>query len=447
MEIHATNIVYDICFMAVLMLVAKIIRAKIKFIQRLYIPSALIAGFLGLFLGPQFLDIIPFSGEISSYAGILIAVLFATMFLGNKSKASFKQMIGSVGDTFLVNASSEIMQFAVFILIGALILPLLFQGIHQAFGLMLPSGFVGGHGTAAAIGSVLADAGWEEATSVGQTFATIGLLGGIIFGVVLINIGTRKGYTKIIKSVEDLPEEMLTGLVPEKDRTSFGENTVNAMSIDTLTWHLALVMIAVGGAYLVNTGLKVLIPSVSFPVYGLALLCSIALQFVLKTFKMDAYVDKKIVTHIGSGATDWLVAFGVASINITVVMRYAMPIIFLSVLGFIMVFIWFFAVSPRFFRTYWFERALYIFGMSTGVIATGVILLRIADPEFKSGVLEDFGFAWIFLSIMDMLLVSFSPLFVMGHDGGFVYGFVLLLISILCLVLCKFMFKKKPSSE
>ena len=48
--------------------------------------------------------------------------------------------------------------------------------------------------------------------------------------------------------------------------------------------------------------------------------------------------------------------------------------------------------------------------MSTGVLATGVILLRIADPKFESGVLEDFGFAWIFLSIIDMLLVFFKDI-------------------------------------
>ena len=50
--------------MAALLFVGKIIRAKFGFIQKLYIPSALIAGFLGLILGHQFLNIIPFSNEI-----------------------------------------------------------------------------------------------------------------------------------------------------------------------------------------------------------------------------------------------------------------------------------------------------------------------------------------------------------------------------------------------
>ena len=65
MEIHAVNIIYDICIMSALMLIAKIIRTKIKIIQKLYIPSALVAGFLGLLLGKQFLNVIPFSSEIS----------------------------------------------------------------------------------------------------------------------------------------------------------------------------------------------------------------------------------------------------------------------------------------------------------------------------------------------------------------------------------------------
>ena len=442
MEFHVLNALYDLCMMSVLLFVGKVIRAKVRFVQKLYIPSALIAGFLGLFLGRQFLDILPFSNEISSYSGILIVVLFGSMFLGSKKKVSFSSMFKNVGDTFLVNGSSEIFQFALFILIGVLVLPLIFKGINPAFGLLLPAGFVGGHGTAAAIGSVLSEAGWADSVSIGQTFATIGLIFGIVCGVVLINIGARHGETKIIKDVKSLPDEMLSGLVPEDKRTSFGKSTVYSLSIDPLTWHLALVLMSVGLAYLANMGLKKILPAVSFPTYGLALLCSILIQQVLRLFKLDVYVDKDIVTHIGSSATDYLVAFGVASINVSVVLKYWIPIVVLSVLGMILVVLWFRVISPRFFRNYWFERGIYIFGMSTGVLATGVILLRICDPEFKSGVLEDFGFAWIFLSVLDMLLVSFSPMFILNGGGGTAYSCVLVMISALMLVMCRMMFRK-----
>ena len=446
MELHAVNLLYDFATAAMLLFAAKVLRCKLRFIQRDYIPAALIAGFLGLFLGPQFLNVLPFSGEIGNYPSILIAVLFGSMFVGARGKVSVKSVLKGAGDTMLVNGASEMMQFAVFILIGVTVLPMAFSGINDAFGLMLPSGFVGGHGTAAAIGGVLADAGWPDASTIGQTFATVGLLGGILLGVVLINVGARRGWTSVIKGVGYLPEEMLTGLVPEGKAAPLGKSTTNGVSIDSLTWHVCLVLVSVGMAYLVNEGLKVALPGVSFPTYGLALLCGIVVQLLLKIVKLDSNVDKDVVTHIGSSATDFLVVFGIASIKVSVVVQYWVPIIVLSVFGFMFVTVWLLLISRRFFRSYWFEHGIYIFGMSTGVLATGVILLRITDPEFRTGVLEDFGLAWIVLSVMDALLVAFAPVFVLAGQG---VGFSLALIaaSVAALVACRLMFGRKVQVE
>lgn len=439
MELNAVNLLYDFCIMSVLLMVSKVIRVKVKAVQNLFIPSALIAGFLALLLGEQGLGILHFSREVSSYPAILIAVLFASMFLGSDRKVSFRSMISSVGDTFFVNAASELAQFGLMIVVGATLLPMLFPGINRAFGLMLPAGFVGGHGTAAAVGDVVAENGWAEAISVGQTFATIGLLGGTAIGILLVNFGAKKEYTQMIQQVHLLPEEMRTGLVPEGERNSIGEATINPMSIDPLTWHLALILVSVGAAYLVNRGLKLLLPAVTFPIYGLALLCSIALQAILKAVKLAPYVDKQVATHIGSSATDYLVAFGVASTKVSVVIEYGLPILLMVALGFAFVIAWHFVVSRRFFRSYWYERSLYIFGMSTGVMAIGVVLLRIADPEFKTGVLEDFGLAWIFLSVIDLMIVSLSPLFVLS-GFGLPYGLVLIGLAVTSLLICKKMF-------
>ena len=234
--------------------------------------------------------------------------------------------------------------------------------------------------------------------------------------------------------MDELPEDMKTGLIAEENRTSMGKNTVSPMSIDPLTWHITLVLVAVGLAYLINEGLKIVFPSLSFPVYGLALITSILLQWVLSLFKLNQYVDKQVVTRVGSTATDYLVGFGVASINVNIVLKYWIPIVVLSALGLILVVFWQFVISKRFFHNYWFERGIYIFGLSTGVMATGVILLRVTDPEFKSGVLEDFGFALIFLSIMDMLIVSLSPMFIVNGMGT-IAGIVYCLIALACLLL------------
>ncbi len=365
MEFSALDLTFDVCIMSALLVLGKIIRTRVPLLQNLFIPSALIAGFIGIILGPFCLNWVPLSSQASSYAGILIAVLFATLYLGRRSQGSFKEMFRQVGDTFMLNGAAEILQYGIALILGGILIATVFQGVTEWFPILMPGGFVGGHGTAAAIGSVFEEGGWAEATTVGQTFATFGLLGGIISGIIAINYCANKGWTTEIRKVKDMPEEVRVGLVPEKDRIPMGENTVNPMSIDPLAWHVALVMVAVGGAYLINAGLKILFPQVSVPVYGIALLVGVVLFALLKLIKLDSYVDQRVVSRIGSCATDYLVAFGVATININVVLQYWAIILVLCLLGFVLVALYFFYISRHLFSNHWVERGIFIWGWST----------------------------------------------------------------------------------
>ena len=81
-----------------------------------------------------------------------------------------------------------------FILIGVAVLPIFFlQESIKAFGLMLPAGFCRW-----TWGQLLQSEvywqrmGWSDATSIGQTFATIGLLGGIFGGVAVHQYWSKK---------------------------------------------------------------------------------------------------------------------------------------------------------------------------------------------------------------------------------------------------------------
>ena len=51
----------DTGIISVLLLLGKLMRVKIRFIQRLFIPPSLLAGFIGLSLGPHGFGIIPLS--------------------------------------------------------------------------------------------------------------------------------------------------------------------------------------------------------------------------------------------------------------------------------------------------------------------------------------------------------------------------------------------------
>lgn len=443
MNFTATTLFYDFAIMSALLFVANILRTKLKFLQNWYIPSSLIAGLLGIIGGKFFLNILPLSSSISTYPSIMISVLFGTLLIGRKQKSSFKQTIEKVGDTFGITTSGIMIQWGVGIAASLLLAAAVFPNLNPGFGMLMASGFEGGHGTAAAVGSALADGcGWTSATSIGQTFATIGLLVGIFGGILLINIGTHKKWTRVIKEVNGLPEEMKTGLVEEKDRKSIGDATVNSVAIDPIAWHLCIIIAAVGGAYLLNNVLKGIWPAFSVPTYGIALICGWLMNKLLLFLKLDGYVDHRVITRIGSCVTDYLVGFGVASINIKVVMVYAVPLILISIVGFACCLTWLLVVSRHVFHNYWFERGIYIFGMCTGVMAIGVILYRICDPDYKTPVLEDVGIAGIFTTFVDMFQVSIVP--IMYMNGQLLPAMVIwLMVPCVIVAVCAFFYKWK----
>lgn len=73
----AWDVFTDLGWMGLLILIGVLLRAWVKPIQSLFLPAGLIAGLLGLILGPNVLNIIPFSSSVPIYSSILIAVVFA----------------------------------------------------------------------------------------------------------------------------------------------------------------------------------------------------------------------------------------------------------------------------------------------------------------------------------------------------------------------------------
>jgi ESS family glutamate:Na+ symporter len=430
MEFGPYNMLMDFALMSVLLFIAQIMRAKIKLVQNLFLPSSLIAGFLALFLGKQFLKILPFTDNASSYPYMLVVVLFASLFIGNSQKTSFKQTMNKVGDTFIINSAVYFAQYGFALVIGGFILSKFFPEVNQAFAILMPGGFIGGHGAAAAFGGTFKELiGWNEALPIGQTFATIGLLVGVFGGLILINIGTRKKATRFIKTMAELPKSMQTGLVPLEEQTSMGNDTVNPMSMDPLTWHVLLILIASAGGYYFTNWFKTIMPTVGLPMFSVAMIAGVILQSILSLLRLNTFVDKKIITRIGSSCTDYLVAFGVATIKLSIVIKYIVPIVILTLIGVIFGVAYLFLVGRKLFRNFWFERSIFIFGWSTGVIAIGITLLRIVDPQFKSKALEDYGMAYVFMSFIEIALISLLPIIVV-NGYGMIAGLVLLAIFI-----------------
>ena len=436
MDFGPYSLLMDFGLMSILLFVAQLIRSKVKIVQNLYLPSALVAGFMGLMLGDQFLGIIPFSSKLSSYPYMLIVVLFASLFIGREEMESFKKVIDEVGDTFSLNLAAEIGGFGSALLLGGLIITHFFPSVPKAFPLLQPAGFVGGHGYAAAIGGSLQNLmGWEEALTIGQTFATIGILSSVLLGLLLINIATRIDATRFISTMSDLPESMRTGLVSEdKERNSLGEETVNPMSIDPLAWHALLILIATAGGYYGYHAFDALPFSVTLPMMCISMLAGVALHFFLKAIGMGEYVDRDIITRLGSTSTDYLVAFGIASIKISIVVKYLVPIIIMCVIGLGFNTLFLFFAGRKLFHNFWFERSIFVYGWTSGTVSIGVTLLRVVDPQFDSGALTDYGMAYVFISFIELGLVALTPVYV-ANGSPVVVGSILMVACFALLAL------------
>ena len=110
--------------------------------------------------------------------------------------------------------------------------------------------------------------------------------------------------------------------------------------------------------------------------------------------------------RISGTATDYLVFFGIASIKLAVIVKYAAPLALLLLCGIVIVVATLMFFGPAMNRGSWFERAIFVFGYSTGVFAIGFILLRIVDPENRSKTLNDTAFAAPFTTPAEMFAWS-----------------------------------------
>lgn len=405
----------DFGIISALIIISHLVRYRLKILQNIYIPSAIVAGLLALILGPQYFDILPFSLDshgthhIHTYPSFLVVLLFSTLFLGKrKKKVSIKGTIEHAGDTFFLNLSSIFGQYGFALLLGIIFFGPLFPYLPETFSLLLPAGFVGGHGTASAIGSVLESYGFEGALSLGYASATVGILVGVLGGMILINIGIRLGWSRVVHSVQQMPKSMSTGFVPEDEQQSTGKETTSSLALDSLTWHIAIVCGTAFFAYEFS-GLLFRLLNISVPVFCIALLLGALIQKILNVIKIGVYVDRNLIQHIGSMMTDYLVAFGIASMSMHVVFSFALPLVLLFAFGTLisLVFVWY--LGRRMCRNFWFERSMILFGWNTGTVAISMILVRVLDPDMRTGALEDFGISYFGVAFVEIAIISIVP--------------------------------------
>ncbi|VGO17318.1 hypothetical protein PDESU_05914 [Pontiella desulfatans] len=373
------------------------LRRKLVFLQRLYLPASVIAGLLGLVLFQSVEVPAEVSAGWSKLPGLLINIVFACLFLGTALPTVSKVWKSSSRQL----AYGQIVawgQYAVGCLVVLLMLKPIF-GLPDLFAGIMPVGFEGGHGTAGGMGPVFDELGFPEMKDYALASATGGIMGAILVGMGLVNWAVRKGHVEK-KTAPRFDAEDLTGIIPEAHRPSAGKLTVSSDVIESLTLHLVFVGSAILLGWLMKQGLLLAAARLpgsgsdifaSFPLFPLCMLGGVVVQWLADRFDRHEHMDHGLMLRIQNCALDFLVVAAIATIRIDVVAQQWIPIVVLIAAGIGWNVLCLTVFARRAFKDAWFERGIAEMGQSMGVTATGLLLLRVVDPNYETEAAEAFA--------------------------------------------------------
>jgi ESS family glutamate:Na+ symporter len=420
--------------LSVLLVAGKVLRVQIPLLQKLYLPSSIVGGLLGLLLITCFREHVPedLTTEMRRIPGFLINVIFATLFLGG-GVPKVKNLAASVLPQLTLAQIVVWGQYVVGVgLAGFLLVPAF--NVSPAFGNLLELGFEGGHGTVGGMTDAFIAHNWQDGIALGYTVATIGMICGIALGMCLVNWAYNRGYIKTVRPFGKRSLSERRGIHPRDARPSAGRQTVLPDSVDSLAWHLAIVGIAVLIGFGILQGCKAaeiaLFPNaktrlfLGFPMFPLCMLGGVLLQYFVKLIKVDLLVDRDQMMRISGAALDYLALSAVATIQLSVVAANWMPLTIMVVAGIVWTVFSVMFFSPRLFNEAWFERGIAEFGQATGVTATGLLLLRTVDPDNKTIAAASFAGKqllhepamnlWVALAFALVLTIGWVPVFLIS---------------------------------
>jgi len=428
------NAVIIFIMLSVLLVAGKFLRVQLPILQKLYLPSSVVGGLLGLVLVSSFRSYLPeeITDEMRRMPGFLINVIFATLFLA-KGVPKVKNLATSVFPQLTLAQIVVWGQYVVGIgLCGFLLAPAF--GVHPAFGNLLELGFEGGHGTVGGMSEAFRVRGWQDGIALGYTVATVGMICGIALGMLLVNWAYGKGFVKMVRPFSKRTVNERRGIHSQDHRPSAGRQTVLPDSVDSLAWHIAIVGLAVLVGFGILQGLKAaeiaLFPHAEtrlfsgFPMFPLCMIGGVLLQGTAKFAKINLLVDADQMTRISGASLDYLAVSAVTTIQLSVVLKNWVPLTIMVVAGIVwtvFAVLWF---SRRLFSEAWFERGIAEFGQATGVTATGLLLLRTVDPDNKTIAAASFAGKqllhepamnlWVALAFALVFTIGWLPVFLIS---------------------------------
>ncbi len=403
------------------------------------IPEALIAGSLGLLIAPAgALPLLP-QTVIHCWESLplpLLTLVFATLLLG-KPLPRLSGLWRPLGAQVLLSLTLAFGQYLVAGLAVLLLLrPLL--GVAPVMTCLIEVAFEGGHGSAAAMGPTYERLGVPGGTALGLALSTVGLLASTVVGGLVVVIARQLGWlSPATPAAAELPAAI--GIVPPPAlaASGAGASSDNRPSLQPrLTgpvqpWLLNLGL--AGLAVAAGWGLLQLLRAVALPlgggigmvvaalpVFPLALVGSLLMRLLLERCGASHLVSGRIQNRIGSVAADLLIAAATACLDLSLLVRDWLPLLVLAAAGLAWNLAVLLLLAPRLLPPPWFSRGILDFGQATGVAASGLLLLNMADPTDQGDALTPFSIKQLLLQplLAGGVITVVAPLAVVSWGLG-----------------------------
>ena len=397
------------------------------------IPEALLAGLLGLLLAPG--GPLPLlSPEVMQLWAdlplVLLTLVFGSLLLGKplpKLEGLWRPVSGQV-------SLALVLAFGQYVVGGLAVLLVLqpWLGVSPVMACLIEVAYEGGHGSAAAMGPSYAALGFPGGQALGLAMATVGLLSSTLVGGLVVVLARSRGWLRT-----DAP-----GSAASESASAASGDSGGAMAW-AAAWavNLALVGLAVltgvgllGGLRWLTAGLGDGVASVvdALPVFPLAIVGSLLVRLALERSGKAHWASSAVQGQVGTLSADLLITAATAGLDLALLKADWLPLTVLALGGLV----WNLAVTlllaPRLLPADWFERAVIEFGQATGVAASGLLLLRMADPDDRSDALPAFSIKQLMLQpfLAGGVVTVVAPLAVAGWGlplwTGFCFALVLL---------------------
>lgn len=371
------------------------------------IPEALVAGLLGLLLAPAGpLPLLP-PQVMDLWADLPLVLL--TLVFGSLMVGKPLPQLGSLWRPVSGQVSlALVLAFGQFV-VGGLAVVLILQpwlGVSPVMACLIEVAYEGGHGSAAAMGPSYASLGFPGGQDLGLAMATVGLLSSTLVGGVVVVLGRRRGW--LLADVQAKAAEAAPAEPPAEPQVPAQITAANPPATGPAAWavNLGLAGIAVlMGVVLLQAlrlataplGAGVALVIDALPVFPMAIIGSLLVRWLLERSGLSAWASAPIQSQIGTLSADLLITAATAGLNLKLLQADWLPLTVLALGGLLWNLAVMLLLAPRILPADWFERAIIEFGQATGVAASGLLLLRMADPDDRSEALPAFSLKQLLL--------------------------------------------------